>query len=195
MKAVSAAVLVVACAVAAAGPTPGECSRAQPEVCGRGHLPPPPSPSSRAPRVSGRAHGRRALARLRPRGLPGPGGGGEVRPAPSRGGQAAPGVRKANWEWAQSTSVLSSQNDSGQNRQGQRRVRDGEGVGGLGQTRGQQVSPASPASGLGLVLCVWCRYIMDDVMRQWGHYDANEDGYVTWEEFRIATFGEHPGPL
>lgn len=36
------------------------------------------------------------------------------------------------------------------------------------------------------------RYIMDDVMRQWGHYDANEDGYVTWEEFRIATFGEHP---
>jgi Ca2+-binding EF-hand superfamily protein len=36
------------------------------------------------------------------------------------------------------------------------------------------------------------RYIMDDVMRQWAHYDADQNDYVTWEEFRDATFGDHP---
>lgn len=36
------------------------------------------------------------------------------------------------------------------------------------------------------------RYIMDDVMRQWEHYDIDNNGYVTWEEFRDATFGDHP---
>ena len=54
-------------------------------------------------------------------------------------------------------------------------------------------APPPPASGHGVVWCVLSRYIMDDVMRQWGHYDTNENGYVTWEEFRTATFGEHPG--
>ena len=34
---------------------------------------------------------------------------------------------------------------------------------------------------------------MDDVMRQWEHYDIDNNGYVTWEEFRDATFGDHPG--
>ena len=33
---------------------------------------------------------------------------------------------------------------------------------------------------------------MDDVMRQWGHYDMDKSDYVTWEEFRQATFGDHP---
>lgn len=36
---------------------------------------------------------------------------------------------------------------------------------------------------------------MDDVMRQWEHYDSDNNGYVTWEEFRDATFGDHPGHL
>jgi Ca2+-binding EF-hand superfamily protein len=36
------------------------------------------------------------------------------------------------------------------------------------------------------------RYIMDDVMRQWEHYDADKDDYVTWDEFKAATFGDHP---
>lgn len=35
------------------------------------------------------------------------------------------------------------------------------------------------------------RYIMDDVMRQWTHYDQDNNGYVTWQEFRDATFGEY----
>ena len=35
------------------------------------------------------------------------------------------------------------------------------------------------------------RYIMDDVMRQWTHYDQDNDDYVTWEEFRDATFGDY----
>ena len=34
---------------------------------------------------------------------------------------------------------------------------------------------------------------MDDVMRQWEHYDADKDDYVTWDEFKAATFGDHPG--
>ena len=42
-------------------------------------------------------------------------------------------------------------------------------------------------------MCGAGRYIMDDVMRQWEHYDTNKDNYVTWEEFRDATFGESPG--
>ena len=42
------------------------------------------------------------------------------------------------------------------------------------------------------VLCLH-RYIMDDVMRQWEHYDADKDDYVTWDEFKAATFGDHPG--
>ena len=33
---------------------------------------------------------------------------------------------------------------------------------------------------------------MDDVMRQWEHYDADRDDYVTWEEFKTATFGDQP---
>lgn len=37
------------------------------------------------------------------------------------------------------------------------------------------------------------RYIMDDVMRQWAEYDSNKDDYVTWDEFRAATFGDHQG--
>ena len=34
---------------------------------------------------------------------------------------------------------------------------------------------------------------MDDVMRQWAEYDSNKDDYVTWDEFRAATFGDHQG--
>lgn len=37
------------------------------------------------------------------------------------------------------------------------------------------------------------RYIMDDVMRQWEHYDIDKSDHVTWDEFRKATFGDHPG--
>ena len=36
---------------------------------------------------------------------------------------------------------------------------------------------------------------MDDVMRQWEHYDGNADNSVSWEEFRTATFGDHPSQL
>ena len=39
------------------------------------------------------------------------------------------------------------------------------------------------------------RYIMDDVMRQWQHYDSDQNDYVTWQEFRDATFGDHPSEL
>jgi Ca2+-binding EF-hand superfamily protein len=34
------------------------------------------------------------------------------------------------------------------------------------------------------------RYIMDDVMRLWPHYDEDEDGYITFDEYKKSAFGE-----
>lgn len=33
------------------------------------------------------------------------------------------------------------------------------------------------------------RYVLEDVDRQWPNLDINEDGYVTWEEYRNRTYG------
>lgn len=33
------------------------------------------------------------------------------------------------------------------------------------------------------------RYVLEDVDRQWPNLDVDEDGYVTWEEYRNRTYG------
>lgn len=33
------------------------------------------------------------------------------------------------------------------------------------------------------------KWIYDDVDRQWKSHDLNEDGVVSWEEYRNATYG------
>ena len=39
------------------------------------------------------------------------------------------------------------------------------------------------------VVHIICRYVLEDVDRQWPNLDINEDGYVTWEEYRNRTYG------
>ena len=33
------------------------------------------------------------------------------------------------------------------------------------------------------------RYVLEDVDRQWPNLDVDQDGYVTWEEYRNRTYG------
>ena len=38
-----------------------------------------------------------------------------------------------------------------------------------------------------------CRYVLDDVVRLGGHYDANKDDLITWKEFKEGAFGKEIG--
>lgn len=45
-----------------------------------------------------------------------------------------------------------------------------------------------------LCVCVCaCRYILEDVDRQWPNLDINGDSYVTWEEYKNRTYGHVTG--
>ena len=38
-----------------------------------------------------------------------------------------------------------------------------------------------------------CRYVLEDVDRQWPNLDIDGDGYVTWDEYRNRTYGYMSG--
>lgn len=37
------------------------------------------------------------------------------------------------------------------------------------------------------------RYVYDNVERQWQEFDMNQDGLISWEEYRNVTYGTYLG--
>lgn len=37
------------------------------------------------------------------------------------------------------------------------------------------------------------KYVYDNVERQWQEFDMNQDGFISWEEYRNVTYGTYLG--